>query len=301
MILLTGASGFIGKHLLAELQLKFGVDNIIAMTSKPISSGRFVLHKGYNFSQNFVEENGLEEVKIVVHAGAFTPKSGVNVNNWMECNANVTNTDKLYSLSLPNLRKLIYLSTLDVYASDDKEISEKTIVNPATLYGLSKLYCEKMTLAFSKHKNIVCQVLRIGHTYGPGEEEYQKVIPNTMKLLLKGANPQVFGSGNELRAFIFIDDVVRAIVKSLSLEEYVGEINVVSENTTTINKLIENILEISGQEGEIEYINKEFVGKSLSFDTTKLKKFLLESEISLQIGLEQEYNYLKDLNEKNIL
>ena len=57
--------------------------------------------------------------------------------------------------------------------------------------------------------------LRIGHVYGPGEEEYKKVIPITIKKILDNKPLQLWGDGSDLRSFIFIDDVVNSIVKSL--------------------------------------------------------------------------------------
>lgn len=301
MILLTGVSGFIGKHLLLALQKKFGVDNVVALTSKSISNGRFVLHQNYNFNADFLLKNGLEGIETIIHAGAFIPKAGSEANNWRACNDNIINTGQLYFQELPKLQKVIFLSTVDVYGYTADIVSESTAVIPATLYGDSKLYCEKMTLAFAENKNITAQILRIGHTYGPGEEAYQKVIPNTFKRLLNNLPAQIWGSGEELRAFIYIDDVILAIINSLSYDRFLGPINIVSKNAISIRSLVEKINDFSDSRNSIEYKNSKIKGNSLKFDNQKVKNLLLPEETSLETGLQCEFNYLKTLHEQNIL
>ncbi len=112
MILLTGATGFIGSHLLSALKKKFGADNIVVLTSKKINDCNFLLHKDYKFNQNFFLDMGLENIQTLVHAGAFTPKSGSEANNISKSNSNITNTYKLLSTELPNLKKSYFLALL---------------------------------------------------------------------------------------------------------------------------------------------------------------------------------------------
>ena len=134
MILVTGTSGFIGKKLLDVLLREYGKENILALTSKPIKECRYLLHNNYNFDEDFFLESGFDNIDTIIHAGAFTPKNGRESNNVDKSNSNITNTTRLINAKLPNLKKFIFLSTLDVYAPTSI-ISENSIIDPISLYG----------------------------------------------------------------------------------------------------------------------------------------------------------------------
>jgi len=80
MILLTGASGFIGKHLHQRLIEKYGFNEVVALTSKPIYNAKFLLHNDYDIENNFLIDNGFENIEIIIHAGSFIPKSAHESN-----------------------------------------------------------------------------------------------------------------------------------------------------------------------------------------------------------------------------
>lgn len=292
MILVTGTSGFIGKHLLNALVHTYGRRNILALTSQPIVTTPFLLHHEYRFNKDYFVHHGYNNIETIIHAGAFTPKSKDQNNNIVRCNSNILNTEVLITSNFPNLRKIILLSTLDVYGNTSV-ITEQTEVAPISLYGSSKLYTEEMVRAWAKDKNIIPQVLRIGHVYGPGEEQYQKIIPVSINKLLRQETMQIWGTGNEIRSFIFIRDVVRAIMQAIKLEEGAGIVNLVSEQKITIKELVYLLKEISGSSSEVEFLGTTSGMRDLIFDNTKMKKLLLSAETPLKQGLTEEWTYMK--------
>ncbi len=295
MILLTGASGFIGKHLLDAIIKKFGANQIIALTSNPITTSAYLLHENYNFSKDFfVKYNVAQKIEIIIHAGAFTPKIGKDANNWEKCNSNILNTNTLLGANLPNLKKIIYLSTLDIYGQSDI-IKEDSLVKPISLYGDSKLYIEKMIDAWAFSNNKICQILRVGHVYGPGEELYQKIIPITFKNILNKQLVEIWGTGNEIRSFIYIKDIVNSILNAVELNLSIGPVNLVGNQKISINDLVNKMIAISGIKCEIKSIPVLTAGRDLIFDNTKMKKFLLAEEVSLEEGLLQEFKYMKTI------
>jgi UDP-glucose 4-epimerase len=294
MILLTGASGFIGGHLLSRLIEIFGRENILVLSSKPTNSCNFLLHNDFNFNDDFVLENGYKNIKTIIHAGAFAPKNGFIANDIELSNSNIINTQKLLNLSLPSLQNFIFLSTLDVYDNAEK-ISEETLEKPISLYGFSKLYCEKMVESWGNKYKKKIQILRIGHVYGPGEEAYHKIIPLTFKKILNNEPIQIWGTGEEFRSFIYVNDVVSAIVNSLNLKENIGIVNLVSGQPISIIELVKKIITISQVDIRIEYIKPISFTRNLVFDNTKLKKWLLVNETDIVDGLKEEYEYMKSI------
>ncbi|MVN21011.1 NAD-dependent epimerase/dehydratase family protein [Mucilaginibacter arboris] len=301
MILLTGASGFIGQHLLSALIAMYGIDNVLALTSNPISGCKYLLHNNYQFERSYFSESGYaNSINIIIHAGAYTPKNASQSNDWKRCNENIYNTEKLLDTDLPNLKKVIYLSTLDVYGKADL-ISESSLIEPISLYGFSKLYSEKLIASWANDKNKMCQILRVGHVYGPGEEVYQKIVPVTIKKIIKNEPVQIWGSGKELRAFIYIKDIIKCILNALNLNEDIGPVNLVSSNAISIADLVNKLINISGKVINIETIATTTVGRSLIFDNSKMKQYLLLSETDFDSGLAEEWHYMNQRNGKYIL
>ena len=295
MILLTGASGFIGKHLLAELIQEYGKDSILALTSTPVEEAHYLLHNGYNFEADYFIKSGFgTQIDTLIHAGAFTPKSSKQANDVVKCNSNIISADKLLSADLPNLKKIIYLSTLDVYGPDEI-ISENSLVQPGSLYGESKLYVEKMMTAWANDNINVHQILRVGNVYGPGEQAYKKIIPVTIKKLLQDQPLQIWGTGKEIRSFIYIKDVVYAIMHALKLDLSAGVINLVSSQKITIAALVNKLIALSGKNINPEVVPVDTPGRDLIFDNRKMKDLLFTNEFSLDEGLLQEWNYMKSL------
>lgn len=295
MILLTGASGFIGKHLLSSLVNSYGRDNIIALTSRPIEECRYVIHDGYSFDDNIFEVLGYaDSIETIIHAGAFTPKNSSQANDWEKCNQNIYSIDKLLRSFLPRVKTMIYLSTLDIYADTDI-ISEESIINPSSLYGLSKFYGEKVINSWAESNNTLGHILRIGHVYGPGEEAYQKIIPVTIKKILHNEPVELWGDGNDLRSFIYIQDVVEAILNAINLREDIGPVNLVSKNAISIKDIVKQIIMISGKDSEIKFMPKNSGTRNLRFDNSKMRRHLLSDEIILEKGLRLEWDYMLNL------
>lgn len=297
MILVTGVTGFIGKHLLGSLIEKFGKSNVLALTSEPTSACSYLLHNQYHFDAGLFDNAGITAIDTVIHAGAFIPKKAADANDPELCHSNIENTFRLITSLPKTVKKFIFFSTVDVYNTTDT-INEQTPVNPASLYGHSKLYCEKMLEAWADKNTITLQILRIGHVYGPGEEKYRKMIPVTINRLLNNQAPQRFGAGVELRSFIYVQDVVDSIICSMELEKYNGPVNIVSEQAISIKEVIQKLTDISGIRIEPEIIPTNQPGRDLVFDTGLMKKLLRKETVRLDEGLLMEWNYAKSINTK---
>lgn len=295
MILVTGVNGFIGKHLLTSLIKQKGRDKVLALTSKPVDECAYLLHRDYSFGADYFYSSGFDRIETVIHAGAFTPKSGAEANDVNGCASNVTNTTTLINSLPESVRTFVFLSTLDVYGITDERISESSKVEPVSLYGKSKLFCEDLLASWCSIRGVDYKLLRIGHTYGPGEEAYQKIIPQTFKKVLSNESPQIWGDGSDLRSFIYIDDVIRLILSSLMTSGSIGPVNIVGRNSCSIKELVNLILEVSGKNLKVEYKKSSAVKRDLLFDTSLMNDLLGDEQISLIEGLKAEWHYLNEM------
>lgn len=292
-ILITGATGFIGKAVLEKLIKKYSSSDIIALSSKQIEGIRTIPSRGYAFSKEYLLENGCGDVELLLHVGAFTPKSSCETNHINLTTDNIISTNSILSSFLPNLKKIVFVSTLDVYTNENDFIDEQSSTMPSGLYGWSKLYCEKMIVNYCVQENKTYEILRLGHVYGPGEEKYRKVMPLMLQNAIHGKNLTIYGDGEAVRSFIFIDDVVTAIVKSIDLDTS-EVINIVGSETITINELANMIRLYTNNKINIEYTSSDIENINYIFDNSKMRRLLLSELTPLKIGLRQEYDYLRN-------
>ncbi len=290
-ILITGPSGFIGRNLLQAINAdKY---QVVVLSKSNISAFKCARLKQYKLDLDTLNAAGIDHVDVVIHLGAFTPKTPDQIDNLLLSNQNITFTQQLVE-ALPNRpEKFIFTSTVDVYDSRLDLIDESSPTNPSGMYGWSKLYCEKFLEKWASENTISLSILRLGHVYGPGEEDYRKVIPNSIINLINNKSITIFGTGEERRSFIYVKDCCDLILKSINLNSNIGPINIVGKESTTIRCLIELLIKISGKDVIPEIMGtRGFNDKT--FDPQKMKDYLGSPQTSLPIGLKAEFDYFNN-------
>ena len=299
-VLITGATGFIGHRVLEQLMLK-NVDVVALSNSDNIKGVKTIFSNYYRFDDNYLMDQGCEDVEVLIHIGAWIPKINSESNDIEKAYSNIANTRTLLNTKLPALRQIIYCSSMDVYGDRNDKIDEKTVTVPVTMYGWSKLYCEKMVQMFCIENSITFQILRIGHVYGEGEEKYLKVMPVMIENAIKGNDLTIYGNGEAIRTFIYVEDVAKAIVNALMFKKN-DIVNVVGDERITINELAEEIKNNSENHINIKHIPTNIPNRNCIFDNSKLIDTLLKQFTPFKIGLKKEMEYIREKikNEYNI-
>lgn len=291
-VLITGATGFIGTSLINYLELNKPevLTRIVALSSKTHSKLPTVLYQTNPFDIPL-----LENITDVIHIGAFIPKISALANDIDKCTSNIEFT-KLLLQQIPNsINKFVFISTVDVYRLDGNTINESTQTEPSGLYGWSKLYCEKIVEQWCKQNNVKCTIVRLGHIYGPGEEVYLKLIPETIKKLIAGVQPTIYTKGDEIRSFLHIDDCVRCIWDTLNINAENVLINIVSGNAFTIKQIVELLIQCSGKNIEPQILGNSIKTNDYIFDNSIMIEYFGKEKVDLLDGLKNEYEYIKSL------
>lgn len=293
-ILVTGTSGFIGSRLLRAVCGEYGSANVLALSTTPKSLCETILYDPHDFSVSSEGVEKIETIETMLHAGAYVPKSSRDSNFLPGCNGNISFTAQLLDRPLSNLQRIVYLSTIDVYAPADI-ISESTPTLPAGLYGWSKLYCENMISCYAGQRGITSQILRIGHVFGPGEEAYQKFLPVSIRRIIRGEDVELWGEGNELRSLIYIDDVIQAILAALRRPESSSPVNIVSGRALSIRSILDQLIAISGT--KVGIVHREYAAKARNcvFDNLRMRTDLLAEETDFNEALRTEYLHFKSM------
>ncbi len=222
-VLITGGAGFIGSHLSNRLS----ENNFDVLVIDNLSKGKLKnLSKSIEFlkqdirSKAFIKTFENFKPDYLFHLAAQTniTKSQKNPKEEFEINF-LPIIEMLRTAKKVNLKKIIFSSSAAVYG-DCKvlPIKENSMLNPSSPYGISKLATENYIKYFSEEFKQQYVILRYANVYGPKQDFTSEggVVAIFVVNMINGKDIKINGSGNQTRDFIFVEDVVRANMKSLN-------------------------------------------------------------------------------------
>ena len=287
-ILVTGSSGFVGQALLKHIESENNANEISLLSSKP--NDKYRTHVYCQKDDNY-DIKVSDEYDVLLHIGAWTPKSVKDFQDIDKGFGNIQFTKTLIE-SLPSLKRIVFISTIDVYAPSTGVISEESLVKPISIYGYSKLYCEEMVKAWAEQNGVECCILRLGHIYGVGEVAYKKLIPMLIQQALKNETINIFSAGNELRSFLNIDDCA-SVIWQAALGDMQGLYNVVSGHAVSVKGIAYMIKKQTQSGSDIVIQNLPIETRDMVFDNSLLRDTFTIEEKTLENGLKEEIEYFK--------
>lgn len=288
-VLITGSSGFVGSALLKLLNDSDGGNEFFLLSSRANDRFPTFLYEYKEGRYSFSFPDGFD---VLVHLGAWTPKSSADAQNADGAFDNIQFT-KLLLASLSHVKRVVFISTLDVYAPSTSVITELSPLDPISLYGWSKLYCEQMVKAWSQQHDITCCILRLGHIYGVGEGEYQKLIPTLIKKAINNEPISIFSSGNEIRSYLNIDDCTGVIQQAMN-GQMEGVYNVVSNHSVRVKEVAEMIKQLASSDSFISILNQPVATRDYLFDNSHLMQDFIMCEKPFEQGLKEEIAYFRN-------
>lgn len=275
-ILVTGGTGFIGANLIHKLSSSKNEIHLLTNTSK--------LWRLDNVQEKLVTHNvdlcnlqKLEKIikkiepEIVYHCAAYGVKPNEK-NFYNLIDVNVVGTFNLFSAlgDLGGLKKIVNLGSFFEYGVkfNKKSFIETDCANPITRYGISKVAQTNIARYFFMSKNLPISTLRIFSPYGMYEQK-NRLIPDIMLSLFNKKLLRI-SSMTTARDFVFINDVIDAIVKSGNTSKINGEIiNIGSGKYYSIKEILDLVFELFNNKPEIIFD----VSKKREFDIIEIQPF----------------------------
>lgn len=235
-IAITGASGFIGKHLTRRLMaegiyLKVLIRDDETLFQKETPS--LEIYRG-DLLQKETLGHFVKDADIVVHlAGAFPPP----FENLVQSNV-IATANLLEACSKAGVNKIIFSSSGAVYGNPKRAAKETDELRPGVFYSLTKKFAEDVLKYYDHNFGIKHVILRFSNVYGP--ENKKGVVYEFWNSIQTQNQITVYGDGSQARNFLFVSDAVESIVKII--KEYPFQIsevfNISNEELITINELI---------------------------------------------------------------
>ena len=313
-ILVAGAGGFIGGHLVADL-LKKGAD-VRAVDVKPLDDWYQVFPQAENVVADLKElpacRAACEGVSEVYNLAADMGGMGFIENNKALCMLSVLiNTHLLMAARDAGADRFFFASSACVYAADKQKCADVVPLREADAYpampedgyGWEKLFSERMCRHFREDFGLVTRVARFHNVYGPegtwdgGREKAPAAVSRKIAAAKYEGDPkvEVWGDGAQTRSFMYIDDCVAGIDKIMhsDIEE---PINLGSDELITIDGLVDLVADLAGIEVEkVHLLDKpRGVNGRNSDNTLILEKLGWEPMTSLRAGMEKTFAWVQD-------
>ena len=313
-VLVTGAGGFIGGHLVADL-LNQGKD-VRAVDIKPQDEWYQVHADAENVVADCADMGDAHKIAVgteeIYNLAADMGGMGFIENNKAECMLSVlTSTNVLVAARDAGTQRYFYSSSACVYAGDKQTDPNVTALkesdaypaDPEDGYGWEKLFSERMARHFREDFGIETRVARYHNVYGPegtfegGREKAPAALSRKIaQAKLSGDHTiEVWGDGEQSRSFMYIDDCVRGSQEILAGDN-VEPVNLGSSELVTINQMIGILEDIAGITVTKNHDLSAPQGvRGRNSDNTMFHEIYgWEPSISLRDGLEKTYSWIYD-------
>ena len=302
-ILVTGVAGFLGSHL-AEKFIKLGhdvigIDNMIGGYEDNIPNKI----KFYNFDCCDLKNIDLIMNKIdVVYHCAATAHEGLSVFSPIE----ITKNNYLASITIitsaikHDVKRIIYCSSMARYGHGKTPFTEEMEPNPIDPYGISKVAVENVLINLCNLNNIQWVIAVPHNIIGPRQkydDPFRNVVSIMLNRMLLGKGPIIFGDGNQMRCFSYIDDCIYCLLKMLDSPEVNKQIINIGpdEEFVTINKIAELCKNITGSNLNPIYKKErpQEVNKATCSANKARKLLKYKTSTDLYTGIKKTYEYIK--------
>ena len=295
--LVTGGAGFLGATLANQL-VKEGHDVRVIDDLSAGDSAR--LHQRVLFTRGSVLDRPklwtlLQDVDCVYHLAArvLVSESILYPREYNEANVGGT-VSLMEAMRDAGVRRVVFTSSGAVYGEQAHQpVREDQIPNPQSPYAVSKLAAEYYVRTIGALWGIETVITRIFNAYGPGQHlppSHPPVVPRFLQQALRGGSLVIFGGGAQTRDFVYVDDVVDALMAAATASDVDRRtINVGSGQETSVNELAALVAGVVGREVEILHSPAESGGVSHLRADISLARRLLDYDP--QIDLEQGLRY----------
>ena len=314
-ILVCGAGGFIGGHLVRRLKSEGhwvrGVDIKKPDFKKTSADEFFVLD--LTKEKDCIKALTLKESKFDEVYQLAAQMGGVGFISTHECeimhDSNLINIHMIHTAAKLGIPRYFFSSSVCVYpdmAVDAKELQEDGAypANPDNEYGWEKLYAERLARAYGRLYGMKIRIARFQNCYGPfgtwtgGKEKFPAALCRKIAEVEDGDTIEVWGDGNAIRSYVYVEDLVDGVCKLMQSDIDIS-INIGSPEYVTVNEMVEIVSEIANKKLTVKHIDGPVGVHSRNFSNEHIYSLGWKPKFSLREGLALTYPWVKEQVEKS--
>jgi len=267
--LVTGGAGFIGSHLIESLIKRSDqvvvLDNLSTGSSKNLSkvADQITVHNGSILDQQLVDKL-VADCDYVIHLAAALGVFNI-VNKPLESlKTNLQGSEIILQAADKYRKPVLIASTSEIYGKNEKvplnEEDDRIIGHPLKSrwsYSEAKAVDESLAYFYHLENKLPVRIVRFFNTVGPRQVgHYGMVVPRFIEAALKNEPLSIYGSGEQIRCFCHISDVIRALLLVIDSDQAVGEVfNIGNNQQSSINQLAEQVISLLSSKSKIERIS----------------------------------------------
>jgi UDP-glucose 4-epimerase len=294
--LILGGNGFLGSNL-ADALLKQGHEVVIydrfsrGMTNTGHLRDRVTIVRG-DFSNIPLLSKTMTDVDYLFHYISTTNPATASQDPLADAESNLIGSLNLINCTVKNnIKKIIFPSSGGTIYGETtgKPIPENAPLNPVNPYAIVKMTLERYLHYYHDCYGMDYLILRYSNPYGPRQSgnNRQGVIPIFLHRIMRNEKPVIYGDGNAVRDYIYIDDAVAATLAALKITADEKIFNIGCGHGTSLNELITIMSKITNKKIDVEYRTPDRTQVSrIVLDISRIKNMTLwKPETSLEAGI----------------
>jgi len=309
-VLVTGADGFMGSHLVEALLAEGAKVSIYVRGNSTIGTTQFALkntkhleNKVENIITGNIASSDSKELviknksEIIFHlaADAYVPNSFGHPIEVMETNL-IGTLNMLHAVKeQKSIKRIVCTSSSEIYGMTlGGSIDEEHPLYPSSPYAASKVACDRYCYSYWNTYKLPIAIIRPFNTYGP--RHTYDVIPKFIELALKGKTLTVHGSGRQSRDFTYVDDMIDGFMIMGSHKNAIGNaVNFGTGEAITINYIAKKVKELSGSSSKIAHTKDRAaqVPKLLCNYSLAKKLFGWKPKVFIDEGLRRNIEWVR--------
>jgi len=240
----------------------------------------------------------------------FTGENDADImHNSVSINLNVLEEQRRFNETVGNKTKIFYSGSACMYPAynqidpDNPDCREQSAypADPDSEYGWEKLFSERLYLAYQRNYNIPVCIARYHNIFGPegtwdgGREKAPAAICRKVALLPKqGGSIEVWGDGLQTRSFLFIDECIEA-TRRLMESDFIGPVNIGSEEMVTINELVETVAKVADKDVNKIHIDGPLGVRGRNSNNDLIRENLdWDYQMTLEEGILKTYKWIEE-------